>query len=222
MGDPLAARKAAVDGQVDAVITLGVLLRGETAHYEAIYNEVSRGIGQSQQETGIPHAFGVLTCETLEQALDRAGIKGGNKGFEAAIAAIEMVSLDRKMAEPMSATGKRRKSRELAMQMLFQADVGKHTPDQVRQTFRGSREEVDAETRGFSEDIFRVATARNEEIDELIQSHSENWRISRMPAVDRNVLRAAIAELLGFPDTPVPVVINESLELPAATPPRSR
>jgi 6,7-dimethyl-8-ribityllumazine synthase len=95
---PLAARKAAESDQVDAVVTLGVLLRGETAHYEAIYNEVSRGIGQSQQETGIPHAFGVLTCETLEQALDRAGVKAGNKGFEAAIAAIEMVSLDRKMA----------------------------------------------------------------------------------------------------------------------------
>jgi 6,7-dimethyl-8-ribityllumazine synthase len=97
---PLAARKAAVSGQIDAVITLGVLLRGETAHYEAIYNEVSRGIGQSQQDTGIPHAFGVLTCETLEQALNRAGIKAGNKGFEAAIAAIEMVSLDRKMQTP--------------------------------------------------------------------------------------------------------------------------
>jgi 6,7-dimethyl-8-ribityllumazine synthase len=94
---PLAARKAAESGKVDAVITLGVLLRGETAHYEAIYNEVSRGIGQSQQETGIPHAFGVLTCETLEQALNRAGIKAGNKGFEAAMAAIEMVSLERKM-----------------------------------------------------------------------------------------------------------------------------
>jgi 6,7-dimethyl-8-ribityllumazine synthase len=82
---------------VDAVITLGCLLRGETAHYEAIYNEVSRGIGQSQQETGIPHSFGVLTCETLEQALNRAGIKAGNKGFEAAVAAIEMVSLRRKL-----------------------------------------------------------------------------------------------------------------------------
>ncbi len=95
---PPAARLAALGG-ADAVITLGVLLRGETAHYEAIYNEVSRGIGQSQQETGIPHAFGVLTCETLEQALNRAGIKAGNKGFEAAVAAIEMVSLQRKMRQ---------------------------------------------------------------------------------------------------------------------------
>lgn len=102
---PSAARKLAESGSaqsrtVDAVITLGVLLRGETAHYEAIYTEVSRGIGQSQQETGIPHAFGVLTCENLEQALDRAGVKAGNKGFEAAVAAIEMVSIHRKIAAP--------------------------------------------------------------------------------------------------------------------------
>jgi 6,7-dimethyl-8-ribityllumazine synthase len=94
---PAAARTIANAGRVSAIITLGCLLRGETAHYEAIYNEVARGIGQSQQETGIPHSFGVLTCETLEQALNRAGIKAGNKGFEAAIAAIEMVSIGRKL-----------------------------------------------------------------------------------------------------------------------------
>jgi 6,7-dimethyl-8-ribityllumazine synthase len=81
-------------------VTLGVLLRGETAHYEAIYTEVSRGIGQSQQDTGVPHAFGVLTCETLEQALDRAGLKMGNKGFEAALAAIEMVAVKKKIVTP--------------------------------------------------------------------------------------------------------------------------
>ncbi len=96
---PAAARTLANTGKVDAIVALGCLLRGETAHYEAIYNEVARGIGQSQQETGIPHSFGVLTCETLEQALDRAGIKAGNKGFEAAAAAIEMVSLRRKILE---------------------------------------------------------------------------------------------------------------------------
>jgi len=91
------ANRVGEGGNVDAIVTLGCLLRGETAHYEAIYNEVARGIGQSQQETGIPHSFGVLTCETLEQALNRAGIKAGNKGFEAAVAAIEMVSLRRKL-----------------------------------------------------------------------------------------------------------------------------
>ena len=92
-------------GSVDAIITLGCLIRGETAHYEAIYNEVARGIGQSQQETGIPHTFGVLTCENLEQALHRAGVKAGNKGFEAAVAAIEMVSLRRKLLESGLDTG---------------------------------------------------------------------------------------------------------------------
>ncbi len=96
---PNAARTQAESKRFDAIVTLGCLLRGETAHYEAIYNEVARGIGQSQQETGIPHAFGVLTCETLEQALDRAGLKAGNKGFEAASAAIEMVSIQRKLRE---------------------------------------------------------------------------------------------------------------------------
>jgi 6,7-dimethyl-8-ribityllumazine synthase len=95
---PSAARMLAETKKFAGIITLGVLLRGETAHYEAIYNEVSRGIGQSQQETGVPHAFGVLTCETLEQALDRAGLKAGNKGFEAAIAAIEMASIQEKIA----------------------------------------------------------------------------------------------------------------------------
>jgi 6,7-dimethyl-8-ribityllumazine synthase len=95
---PSAARTLAESKRFDAIITLGCLLRGETAHYEAIYTEVARGIGQSQQETGVPHAFGVLTCETLEQALDRAGVKAGNKGFEAAIAAIEMVSIHKKLA----------------------------------------------------------------------------------------------------------------------------
>jgi 6,7-dimethyl-8-ribityllumazine synthase len=96
---PAAARALANAGRADAIVALGCLLRGETAHYEAIYNEVARGIGQSQQETGIPHSFGVLTCETLEQALNRAGIKAGNKGFEAALAAIEMASLRKKLQQ---------------------------------------------------------------------------------------------------------------------------
>jgi 6,7-dimethyl-8-ribityllumazine synthase len=97
---PAAARTLAAGKEYDAVIALGCLLRGETAHYEAIYTEVARGIGQSQQETGVPHAFGVLTCETLEQALERAGVKAGNKGFEAAVAAIEMVSVQGKLQAP--------------------------------------------------------------------------------------------------------------------------
>jgi 6,7-dimethyl-8-ribityllumazine synthase len=90
---PSAARTLAKTKKYDAVICLGCLLRGDTAHYDVIVNEVTRGIGQSAQDTGVPHAFGVLTCETLEQAIDRAGLKMGNKGLEAALAAVEMANL---------------------------------------------------------------------------------------------------------------------------------
>ena len=109
--------------------------------------------------------------------------------------------------------GTRRKSRELAMQMLFQGDLGKQTPEEVRALFWPSRDDVDAQTRGFAEDIYRVATERQAEIDALIESHAENWRLERMAVVDRNLLRAAVAELLGYPKTPTAIVINESLEI---------
>jgi len=95
---PSAARTLAETKKYDAIICLGCLLRGDTAHYDVIVNEVARGIGQSAQETGVPHAFGVLTCETLEQAIDRAGLKMGNKGFEAALAAVEMANLKKAVA----------------------------------------------------------------------------------------------------------------------------
>jgi 6,7-dimethyl-8-ribityllumazine synthase len=105
---PLAARKLAETGKYDAIICIGCLLRGDTAHYDVIVNEVTRGIGQSAQETGVPHAFGVLTCENLEQAIDRAGLKMGNKGFEAALAAVEMASLQQAISRQPSAVSKTR------------------------------------------------------------------------------------------------------------------
>ncbi|HET6177623.1 MAG TPA: 6,7-dimethyl-8-ribityllumazine synthase [Candidatus Sulfotelmatobacter sp.] len=103
---PSAARTLALTGKYDAIICLGCLLRGGTAHYDVIVNEVTRGIGQSAQETGVPHAFGVLTCDTLEQAIDRAGLKMGNKGFEAALAAVEMASLQQAVSSQLSAVRK--------------------------------------------------------------------------------------------------------------------
>ena len=99
------------------------------------------------------------------------------------------------------------------MQMLFQADLGHQSLDQVRATFWGAGDPVEPEVRGFAEDLFRVAQERQEEIDALIASHSKHWRLDRMPAVDRNLLRMAVAELVGFKSTPFPVVINEALEI---------
>jgi N utilization substance protein B len=109
--------------------------------------------------------------------------------------------------------GTRRKSRELALQMLFQSDMGKQAADDVRRTFWSERNTVVPDVRGFAEDLFRVATDRRAEIDALIERHAEHWRMDRMAAVDRNVLRTAVAELLGFPQTPRPVIINEALEI---------
>ncbi len=109
--------------------------------------------------------------------------------------------------------GTRRKSRELAMQMLFQGDLGKQTPEQVAKLFWPSRDEIDADTRGFAEDIYRIATTRQSEIDQLIEAHAQNWRIERMAVVDRNLIRAAVAEMLGYPTTPAAIIINESLEI---------
>jgi N utilization substance protein B len=108
--------------------------------------------------------------------------------------------------------GTRRKSRELAMQMLFQGDLGKQSPEQVGKLFWTSREDVDEDTRGSAEDLFRVATAREDEVNNLIEEHAQNWRMERMPVVDRNLLRMGVAEMLAYPNTPQPI-INEALEI---------
>ena len=90
---PLVARKLAGSGKYDAVVCLGTIIRGQTPHFEYIAAEVTKGIAQAGMETGVPVVYGVVTADTLEQAIDRAGVKAGNKGFEAAMAAVELVNL---------------------------------------------------------------------------------------------------------------------------------
>lgn len=92
---PAAARRVAESGRYAAIVCLGLILRGDTPHFDYIARETTRGIGQSALETGVPHAFGVLTCDTREEAEQRAGLKAGNKGAEAALAAVEMANLFR-------------------------------------------------------------------------------------------------------------------------------
>ena len=94
---PLAAKKMAESGKYDAVIALGAVIRGDTDHYTYVCNEVSKGLAAVGLESGLPVLFGVLTCDTLEQALLRAGSKAGNKGFECAVSALEMISLLEKL-----------------------------------------------------------------------------------------------------------------------------
>lgn len=94
---PLAAAKVATSGAYGAVVALGALVRGETPHFDVLAAEAAKGLAQAGIASGVPVIFGVLTCDTLEQALDRAGGKGGNKGWDAAEAAIEMASLYRRL-----------------------------------------------------------------------------------------------------------------------------
>jgi 6,7-dimethyl-8-ribityllumazine synthase len=97
---PLAAKKLASAGRTDAVIAIGCILRGETAHFDYVASEVARGVQLAQLDTGVPVIFCVLTCDTLEQAIDRAGLKSGNKGYDAGCAAIEMGNLSQRLRLP--------------------------------------------------------------------------------------------------------------------------
>ena len=95
---PIVAKKLAASGRFDSIICIGCVLRGETSHYDVVVSETARGIQLAQLDTGVPLIFCVLTCDTLEQAIDRAGLKSGNKGYEAGLAAVEMAQLVRKIA----------------------------------------------------------------------------------------------------------------------------
>ncbi len=96
---PLTAQRLAASGKYDAVICLGAIVRGSTTHYEHVAGEAARGIGQASLATGVPCIFGVVTAENLEQAIERCGTKAGNKGFDAAVTAIEMVNLLRRLKD---------------------------------------------------------------------------------------------------------------------------
>ena len=90
---PLLARKVAASGKWDAVICVGTIIRGQTPHFEYIASEVTKGLAQAGMETNVPVVYGIVTADTLEQAIDRAGVKAGNKGFEAAMSAVELANL---------------------------------------------------------------------------------------------------------------------------------
>ncbi|HSY59840.1 MAG TPA: 6,7-dimethyl-8-ribityllumazine synthase [Terriglobales bacterium] len=105
----IAAKKLANTGRVDSIICIGCVLRGETSHYDYVCSETARGIQIAQLDTGVPMAFCVLTCDTLEQAIDRAGLKSGNKGYEAGMGAVEMGQISRKLAKKPDARSRRGK-----------------------------------------------------------------------------------------------------------------
>jgi len=108
---PLTAKKLAEGGRTDAVIAIGCILRGETAHFDYVASEVARGVQLAQLDTGIPVIFCVLTCDTLEQAIDRAGLKSGNKGYDAGLAAVEMANLAKQLRPAGNSAGRKNAAR---------------------------------------------------------------------------------------------------------------
>jgi 6,7-dimethyl-8-ribityllumazine synthase len=98
---PLVAKRLAASHRFDAVITLGAVIRGSTPHFDYVAAEVSKGVAQVTMETGVPVIFGVLTTDTIEQAIERAGTKAGNKGADAAMSAVEMVNLLKQLPDPV-------------------------------------------------------------------------------------------------------------------------
>ena len=113
---PIVAKKLAASGRFDSIICIGCVLRGETSHYDVVVSETARGIQLAQLDTGVPLIFCVLTCDTLEQAIDRAGLKSGNKGYEAGLGAVEMAAISRKLsgksaAAPRLPAGRKRGAR---------------------------------------------------------------------------------------------------------------
>lgn len=103
---PLAALKAARSGRFDAVVAIGVVVRGETPHFDYVAGEAAKGVSRASLETGVPVMFGVVTTDTVEQAINRSGLKAGNKGYEAAMAAVEVANLYRDLAENEQAKGR--------------------------------------------------------------------------------------------------------------------
>ena len=227
----LAAKKLAATGRVDSIICIGCVLRGETSHYDYVCSETARGIQIAQLDTGVPMAFCVLTCDTLEQAIDRAGLKSGNKGYDAGMGAVEMAQLSIKLARKLAsgcasaqnfrearhqaaarkAMTLRRKSREFALQMLFEWDMAHQKPKQIEQHFWKQARAADS-TRKFADQLFEGAVAQAAANDALVGKLSENWKFERLAAVDRNILRLAIYEFKSG-TAPVKVVIDEALEL---------
>ena len=97
---PVVARELAKGKRHDAIIALGTVIRGDTPHFDYVAGEMARGLAQVAVESGVPVGFGVLTCNTVQQAVDRAGAKSGNKGFDAALSAVEMANLMRRLRQP--------------------------------------------------------------------------------------------------------------------------
>ena len=212
-------------GKVAAVVCLGCLIRGATPHFEFIASACAHGITAAAAATGVPMAFGVLTTNSVEEALERAAANDTNKGREAALAALEMARHLRRSRRRATMTAEsggsrwdgRRRARETALRVLYQSEIGGQAlPDALRiHGLIGDADAIDTggEAREYADRLATGVTQNQAALDAYISEAALNWRLERLAVIDRIVLRLGIHELLAEPGTPPRVVIDESIEL---------
>ena len=205
---PLAALKLAKRKDIDAVICLGAVIRGETYHFEVVANECARGIMEASLAAAKPVIMGVLTTDTVAQAQARAGGKGGNnKGRDAARTALEMIAL---LKQHMR---RRTLAREHALKILYQFDITKRPMEAVVESYWKAEETKDQEIIAYANLLAQGVGGHIKDIDQKISDYATNWQIKRMAIIDRNVMRIGLYELQHTTDIPPKVAINEAVEL---------
>ena len=222
---PLAAGALAKTGKYDAVIALGTVIRGGTAHFEYVAGGASNGLAHVAQDSEIPVAFGVLTTESIEQAIERAGTKAGNKGAEAALTALEMInvllervgSIEWPSTLTMRTKGKsvkpaaRRRARECAVQALYSWQLSQNDIADVEYQFLAEQDVKDVDVLYFRELLAGVAT-NTAYLDGLMKPYLSRL-LEELGQVEKAVLRIALYELSKRSDVPYKVAINEAIEL---------
>lgn len=213
---PLAAGALAKTGKYDAVIALGTVIRGGTAHFEYVAGGASNGLAHVAQDSEIPVAFGVLTTESIEQAIERAGTKAGNKGAEAALTALEMINVLKAIKADFSKGNSvkpaaRRRARECAVQALYSWQLSQNDIADVEYQFLAEQDVKDVDVLYFRELLTGVAT-NSAYLDGLMQPYLSR-QLEELGQVEKAVLRIALFELSKRDDVPYKVAINEAIEL---------
>ncbi|MHC4127973.1 MAG: 6,7-dimethyl-8-ribityllumazine synthase [Planctomycetota bacterium] len=204
----------AARNDIDAVVAIGCVVSGETTHDQYIASAVAHGLTSVTVQTGIPVAFGVLTCQNMAQAEARAGGEKGNKGAEAMAAAIESARMvetaSRADIAPPAGTRRSRDIRRCALQAMYQFDSGAEPAEAVRKTLDESPGNPQAHDQGFQLAI--QAWAYRDDADSAVAAISPDWPTYRQPVIDRSILRLAFYEMAEG-STPPKVAINEAVEL---------
>ncbi len=210
---PAVAKRMGDAGSYDAVICLGVVIRGATPHFDYVASEVAKGVAHVAAETGVPAVFGVVTADSLEQAMERAGLEERKQG-------LGRRAVGHGTGRPLRGDGiegvgrgvplmeVRRQGRELAVMLLYREKLTGLTDLGIPDI-----DDAAAEARAFAATLVAGVREGVEGIDRAIAGASEHWDISRMGIVDLTVLRIGVYELLERPDTPVGVIINEAVEI---------